>query len=85
MSNVAIVSGFSILDCPFGFSNVYICVVFFCFVCLRSMTCVPNVTPISGLSILYCLYSMRFQKTLYKRVFSNVYIGLLTPHTVQPR
>ena len=30
------------------------CVGFFCFVCLRPVSCVPNVASVSGLSILDC-------------------------------
>ena len=30
------------------------CVVFFCFVCLRPVSCVPNVTSVFGLFILAC-------------------------------
>jgi uncharacterized membrane protein len=38
------VSGLSILDCPFGFPNVY----------FRPVSCVPGVSSVSGLSILDC-------------------------------
>jgi hypothetical protein len=29
--------------------------VFLCFICLRPVSCLPKVTSVSGLSILYCL------------------------------
>jgi hypothetical protein len=33
------------------------CVAFFCFVCLRLMSCVPNYASFSGLSVVDCPFS----------------------------
>ena len=42
--------------------SLVFCVVIFCFVCLRPVSCVPNVASLSGLSILDCLigFSLTF-------------------------
>ena len=38
--------------------SLVFCVVFFCFVCLRSVSCVPSVASVFGLSILYLFGSI---------------------------
>ena len=35
-----------------------LCVVFLCFVCLRLVSCVSNVTSVSGLAILDCSFGI---------------------------
>jgi hypothetical protein len=54
-----------------SFIVVVICVVYFCFVCLRSVSCKPNVARFSGLSILW--FSLWFSLTfIYIIIERNV-------------
>jgi len=42
------------------------CCYLFCFVCLRPVSCVPNVASVSGLSILDCLFG--FLQRLFREI-----------------
>ena len=71
--NVASVSGLSIIDCPFWFVFVQCLVVLMLpvspdcplliapLVCLRSVSCGPNVASVSGLSIIDCPFGVFVQ------------------------
>ena len=63
------------------------CVVL-CFVCLHVLSCVFNVTSVSGLSILYCLwFSLTFIRMRRKKleIVVDKLKVLYIPHLVNPR
>jgi hypothetical protein len=47
------------------------CVVFLCFICLRYVSCLPNVVIISGLFILDCLFRFLYRLLCYLYIFTH--------------
>jgi hypothetical protein len=60
---------------------LYFYVMFLCFVCLRLVSCVPNVASVIELSILYCPFgfllpmSLDYSFLTAPSVFSNIYLS----------
>ena len=60
---------------------IFLVCVFFCFVCLRPVSCVPNVASFSGLSTLYCLFG--FLLRLVIAYMSNNIMIIIQAHFEQ--
>jgi len=81
LGSVPVFGGFVLL------TFLVFCVVL-CFVCLHVLSCVFNVTSVSGLSILYCLwFSLTFIRMRRKKleIVVDKLKVLYIPHLVNPR